>query len=184
VHGAATVVVTAPGEHTGVEADAAVTAAPGCAVAVMTADCAPVALLADEAAGIVHAGWRGLLGGVVEAAVDQLRDLGAGPSLRAVVGPCIRAGCYEFRGAERDAVAERYGDSVLARTMWSTPALDVVAAVQSALASCGIDDVEIAGGCTACDRSWFSHRARSEAGRQATFVWLSDPRADPTAVRE
>jgi YfiH family protein len=184
VHGAATVVVTSPGEHTGVDADAAVTATPGCAVAVMTADCAPVALLADEAAGIVHAGWRGLLGGVVEAAVARLRDLGAGPSLRAVVGPCIRAGCYEFRGPERDALAEQYGDGVLARTMWSTPAIDVIAGVRAALATCGIDDVEVVGGCTACDNTWFSHRARSEAGRQAAFVWLSGPRDEPSAVRE
>jgi len=178
------VVVTEPGEHTGSDADAALTAATGCALAVMTADCAPVALLADEAVGVVHAGWRGLLGGIVEEAVETIRTLGAGSSLRAVIGPCIRAGCYEFRGSERDDLAARYGDAVLAETVWGTPALDVVAGVESALAAAGVDAVEIAGGCTACDRTWFSHRARGDVGRQATFVWRSDPRAAPMAVRE
>ena len=83
--------VTEPGEHAGTHADAALTVTPGCTLAVMTADCAPVALLADEAVGVVHAGWRGLLAGIVEQAVDAIRTLGAGPSLRAVIGPCIRA---------------------------------------------------------------------------------------------
>jgi purine-nucleoside/S-methyl-5'-thioadenosine phosphorylase / adenosine deaminase len=184
VHGTRVVVVTEPAEHAGTDADAALTVTPGCALAVMTADCAPVALLADEAVGVVHAGWRGLLAGIVEQAVDAIRTLGAGPSLRAVIGPCIRAGCYEFRGSERDALAARYGDAVLAETMWGTPALDVVAGVEAALAAAGIGAVQIGGGCTACDRTWFSHRARGDAGRQAAFVWRSDPRAAPTAVRE
>jgi YfiH family protein len=185
VHGSTVVVVREPGERRGVDADAAVTAAAGCALAVRIAECAPVALLADEAVGMVHVGWRGLLGGVLERAVEQVRVLGAGPSLRAVVGPCIRAGCYEFRGDERDALADRYGSDVLAETVWGTPALDVVAGVRAGLAAAGVFDVEIASGCTACDRTWFSHRARNESSRQAGFVWLeTDPRAAGNTVRE
>jgi len=173
VHGGDVVVVGAPGQHAGHPADAAVTATPGCSLVVRTADCAPVALLADGAAGIVHAGWRGVVAGVVEAAVSALAGLGAEPGrVRAVVGPCIRAGCYEFDAPERELVADRYGPDVLATTVWGTPGLDLVAAVRAALAGAGVGAVDVAGGCTACDRTWFSPRARRETARQGSFVWL------------
>ena len=171
VHGVDVCVVAARGQHVGAAADAAVTAVPGCSLVVRTADCVPIALLADEAVGVAHAGWRGLVGGVVEAAVAALRELGAG-SVRATIGPCIRAGCYEFRGAERDEVAARYGDEVRATTVWGTPALDLVAGARAALAGAGVTEVQVAGGCTACDSAWFSHRARGEDARQGSFVWL------------
>ncbi len=173
MHAADVVVVTSPGEHAGAAADAAVTTTAGCPLVVRTADCAPVALLADGGAGIVHAGWRGLLAGVVEAAVAALGGLGVAPSsLRAEVGPCIRAGCYEFDGSGRDDLAARYGSSVLATTVWGTPALDLVAGVRAALAAAGVEHVEVVGGCTACDTTWYSHRARADSARQASFVWL------------
>lgn len=171
VHGAGVVVVRRPGEHTGVSADAAVTDVPGCTLAVRTADCVPVALLAEGAVGIVHAGWRGLRDGVVEAAADAVRALG-GRGVRAVVGPSIGADCYEFDGPDRFELAARFGAAVLATTRWGTPGVDLVAGVLEALASVGVEDVEVEGGCTACDPRWFSHRARGDAGRQASFVWL------------
>lgn len=78
-------------------ADAVVTATPGLAVGVLTADCAPV-LLADRAAGVVgaaHAGWRGALGGIVEAAVARMEALGADRArIAAAIGPCIGAASY------------------------------------------------------------------------------------------
>jgi YfiH family protein len=173
VHGVVVVVVDHPGAHAGVEADAAVTAAPGCALVVRTADCVPVALLADGGVGVVHAGWRGLVGGVVEAAVDALVALGIDrSSVRAEVGPCIRAGCYEFDGEGRHALAGRYGDQVLATTLWGTPSVDLVAGVGAALTVAGVNDVTVTGGCTACDTTWYSHRARADSARQASFVWL------------
>ncbi len=167
--------VTAPGEHAGADADAAVTAVPGCELVVRTADCAPVALLADggRAVGIAHAGWRGLVLGVVEAAVVALDGLGVAPaSVRAEIGPCIRAGCYEFTGDGRDEVADRCGDDVRTTTVWGTPSLDLVAGVRAALAAAGVERVQVIGGCTACDTSWYSHRARAEQARQGSFVWL------------
>lgn len=149
------------------------TAVPGCELVVRTADCAPVALLAEGAVGIVHAGWRGLAAGVVEAAVDALSRLGVDPGVvRAEVGPCIRAGCYEFDGGGRDELAARYGDEVRATTLWGTPAVDLVAAARAALGRAGVRDVVVAGGCTACDTTWHSHRARAEHARQASSVWL------------
>jgi polyphenol oxidase len=79
-------------------ADAMVTATPGVALGILTADCAPV-LLADPAAGVIgaaHAGWRGALDGVLEAAVDAMVALGAQRgAIRAAVGPCIAQPSYE-----------------------------------------------------------------------------------------
>lgn len=85
--------------------DAAVTARPGVICAVLTADCAPV-LLADPKAGVVaaaHAGWKGALGGVLEATVEAMRGQGAKPSRTiAIVGPTIGPDSYEV-GADFEA---------------------------------------------------------------------------------
>lgn len=173
VHGADVVVVDAPGAHAGERADAAVTAVPGAALAIQTADCAPVALVgASGAVGAVHAGWRGLLAGVVERTVAALDELAAG-RLQAIVGPCIHAGCYEFGGHELDRLAARYGDVVRGRTSDGRPALDLPAAVGAALAGAGVDLRVGPGACTACGGpDLHSHRARGDVGRQAMVVWL------------
>ena len=80
------------------EADAIVTATGGLALAIVTADCAPV-LLADNAAGVVaaaHAGWRGAVEGVLENTVDAMCRLGAQPaSISAAIGPTIAQSSYE-----------------------------------------------------------------------------------------
>lgn len=175
VHGARVVTVTGPGEHAGAEADAAVTDCAGVVLAVHTADCAPVVLF-DPTAGVVgvaHAGWRGLVAGVVEGAVDAMVDLGA-TSVHAVVGPHIRARCYEFGSDDLAAVAARYGDTVRAVTAWDTPALDLGAGVRAALARCRpIFAVHDVGGCTACEPDrYFSHRARGDRGRHAAAIAL------------
>ena len=164
VHGNGVVVATAPG-HLG-DADAIVTATPGVPIAVRVADCAPIALLADGVVGVVHAGWRGLAAGVIPATLDAMRALGAG-DVRAVLGPCIRAECYEFGAADLDAVAAALGDGVRSTTSWGTPALDLVAGIRTQLP--GVVDVGV---CTACSGTHFSHRARGEAERQAVVAWL------------
>lgn len=77
-------------------ADAMVTATPGIALGILTADCQPI-LLADRAAGVigaVHAGWRGALAGVIDATVGAMQDLGA-RRISAVIGPCISQRAYE-----------------------------------------------------------------------------------------
>ena len=170
-HGAQVVTVSRPAEHAGAAADAAVTATPGCALVVRTADCAPVVLVAEASVGIVHAGWRGLHAGVISAAVEALTAVGGHPE-RAVLGPCIRPGCYEFGADDLDAVAARFGDSVRATTSWGSAALDLPAAVRAACEEAGVATLVDESGCTACDRRWFSHRARRERGRCATIAWL------------
>ena len=77
-------------------ADAMVTTTPGVALGILTADCQPV-LFADRASGVIgaaHAGWRGAVGGVLEATVEAMRGLGAA-DIRAVIGPSISQRAYE-----------------------------------------------------------------------------------------
>lgn len=172
VHGARTVRVDRPGTAAGAEADAAVTSVAGAVVSVLTADCASVALWSDEGCvGAVHAGWRGLVRGVLESAVDALHDLGAGV-VHARVGPVIGPCCYEFGGADLDDLAGEFGPGVRARTTEGRPSLDLVAGASVALARIGVALDASGVVCTACAGSrWFSHRARRDTGRQALAVW-------------
>ena len=171
VHGATVVTVDAPGAGAGSKADASVSSQRGPLLAVLTADCAPIALVSPEGViGAVHAGWRGLVAGVIERAAETARGLGA-TELRAVLGPCIHPECYEFGAADLDAVTARLGDGVRAATTDGRPALDVPHAVASALKEAGVaqfDDVDV---CTACSDDYFSWRARGELARQALVVW-------------
>ncbi len=172
VHGDAVVRVVRPGGSAGVAADAAVTAEAGCPLAVLTADCAPVVLASADGMvlGAAHAGWAGLVAGVLERTVDVMGELGAA-SVRAVVGPCIRAECYEFGAADLDRIAGRLGPTVRALDANGASALDLAAGVRSALVRAGVDDVDDLGRCTACSPDWYSWRARAEHERQAAVVW-------------
>lgn len=99
VHSATIVTVASPWRHGDAPAaDGMVTAIPGLALGVLSADCAPV-LLCDPLAHIVgaaHAGWRGAFAGVVEATVARMEALGAARGrIRAAIGPCIGSASYE-----------------------------------------------------------------------------------------
>lgn len=176
VHGSQVVVVTRPGEGAGREADAAVTATGGAALAVQAADCAPVVLIGDGGVvGVAHAGWRGVRDGVLAAAAEEMRGLGA-TDIRAVIGPCIEPSSYEFGTDLLGELAGSLGSQVRARTRDGRPALDLTAAVAAGLAAAGVTPVERIGGCTAGQPSLlYSHRARGERGRQAAVVWLESP---------
>jgi YfiH family protein len=80
------------------KADAMVTATPGLALSILTADCQPV-LFADAENGVIgaaHAGWGGALGGVLEATIEAMEGLGAArDDIKAVIGPCISQAAYE-----------------------------------------------------------------------------------------
>lgn len=108
VHSADVATITAkPADP--IRADALVTATPGLALTILTADCQPV-LFADTQAGVIaaaHAGWRGALDGVLEATLDAMQSLGATPeNTTAVVGPTISQRAYEV-GPE---LFERFAD--------------------------------------------------------------------------
>ncbi|MEO6121810.1 MAG: polyphenol oxidase family protein [Acidimicrobiales bacterium] len=175
VHGAGVAVVAGPGSVG--PADALVTTRPGLALAVFTADCAPVVLSGgddrgqDRVVAAVHAGWRGLVAGVVEAAVDQVRQLGA-TAVVARLGPCIHPGCYPFGAEDLASVVDHFGGAVATTTADGRPALDVPAAVRIAVQRAGAVLVGESATCTSCAAAeCFSHRARGDDGRHATLVW-------------
>jgi YfiH family protein len=172
VHGDRVAVVEGPGGADDVGADALVTTVAGTALAVVTADCAPVALASPE--GVVaaaHAGWAGLYAGILERTVEAMRSLGA-TAVEAALGPCIHAECYEFGADAVARLAGRLGPAVAGVTAGGRSALDVPAAVRAALEGAGASLVHDEDVCTACaaDRC-FSHRARRDAERQAMVVW-------------
>lgn len=106
IHSARAVAVAQPwAEDQRPRADALVTDQPGLLLGIVTADCAPV-LLADPEAGVIgaaHAGWRGAHGGVLEATVAAMVQLGAQPGrIAAAIGPAIAQASYEVDGPFRD----------------------------------------------------------------------------------
>jgi YfiH family protein len=151
------------------QADASVSAEPGAVLSVLTADCGPVALVAPGVVAAVHAGWRGVAAGVLEAAVTEVRHRSSGP-VRAVLGPCIHPECYEFSPADLDPIAGRLGPEVVATTVAGRPALDVPRAIRLALAGVGVTDVTDVDVCTACSPDHFSHRRDGRTGLQTMLV--------------
>lgn len=188
VHGAEVVVVQHPGDCAGERADAAVTDVAGAVLAVQVADCAPVLLFSPGPRGAVvgaaHAGWRGLLAGVLPATVEAMRRLGA-TDIAWALGPCVSPAAYEFSGPELDRVARRLGESVRGATAGGAPALDVAAAVRSSLAAAGV--VAPPQGppppCTATGSRHWSHRAAEDAARQAGVIWWQAAGADEEGSR-
>ena len=175
-HSADVVEVCSPGEHDGAPGDVIVTTAPSAVLGIWTGDCAPIVLAAADGSRLVaaHAGWRGLVRGVLREAVHALGDVrGATVAL----GPMIGACCYEFSVEERDAVADALGiptEMISGSTTWGTPALDMDAAVCAGLTALGINtDVAIRlGGCTGCCTELFSHRMRRDPERFVTAAVL------------
>ncbi|MCU0312314.1 MAG: polyphenol oxidase family protein [Acidimicrobiales bacterium] len=185
VHGAA-VVTLGPDDDVaavaGSAADAVVTARADVALAVHTADCAPVGLVSgDGLIGAVHAGWRGLRDGVLVAAVTEMRHQGA-TDIAAVLGPCIGVECYRFGDDGLAAMVDLLGPTVRGLTREGEPALDLRRGVEVALAAAGVAVVAADPTCTACGEpaggppsgppGHWSHRARADTGRQALVVWL------------
>jgi len=172
VHGATVYAADEDGPTTGrpaPRADAAVSAEPGAVLSVLTADCGPVALVAPGVVAAVHAGWRGLAAGVIEAAVAEVRRRSDGP-VRAVVGPCIHAECYEFSPRDLQPIVDRLGPEVAGTTRGGGPALDLPRAIRLALAGAGVADVSDVDVCTACSPDHFSHRRDGRTGLQAMLV--------------
>jgi YfiH family protein len=172
VHGAEVAVAEAawpPGA--GPRADAMVTARPGLALGIVTADCAPE-LFADAEAGIIgaaHAGWRGALGGVLEATLAAMLRLGAEPArIAAAVGPCIAQPSYEvsadLRGPvlARDPADARFFAEGARPGHWQ---FDLAGYCAARLRAAGIGRVAVTGDDTLADEArFFSHRRRTLAG--------------------
>lgn len=171
VHGAAVLVIDEVLPE-GAEADVLVTSRRDVALAVRSADCATLALVGDDGSvAAVHAGWRGLADGAIDAAVTELRMRGA-EHVRAVVGPHIGVECYEFGGDDLAALAARFGDGIVGRTSDERLALDVAEVVRRALIEASVELVASDPRCTACSEDLWSHRAAGDTERQALVVWI------------
>lgn len=171
VHGARVFVVNEPGAATAEQADALLTDDKRTAVAVRTADCASIALASPEGlVAAVHAGWRGLVAGVIEAAAAAMRAAGAS-ELSGALGPCIHPECYEFSETDLSEISQTLGPEVCGETASGRPALDLPKGVRTALARSRVELVHDADVCTACSPHFWSHRA-GDRERQAMVAWL------------
>jgi polyphenol oxidase len=176
VHSASAVVIEAPWRsNERPRADAIVTATRGLAVAVLTADCAPV-LLADAEAGVVgaaHAGWRGAIGGVLEATLAAMEGKGARRERTvAAIGPCIGQAVYEV-GPEFEHEFLRH-DTGNARfftraSAESRPHFDLAGYTEQRLRRAGIASVHAQYSCTYAQSDEFFSYRRSAAEKEPDY---------------
>lgn len=167
------------------EGDAMVTATPNLGLGILTADCAPV-LLADAQArviGAAHAGWKGALGGVLEATLEAMEKLGADRKrLAAGIGPCISQANYEVSWDFRD----RFLELGLRQRKFFIPSdkeghyrFDLEDFAAQRLIAAGVGSVEKLGVCTyPAENGFFSFRRTTHAGepdygRQVSAILLS-----------
>jgi YfiH family protein len=145
-----------------VQADGHLVREPGVSPLIFVADCLPVALFGRGGLALVHAGWRGLAGGIVEAAAEAVQ------ATSAAIGPGIGPCCYEVGEEVLDAFAD-LGDGVTEGRM-----LDLPEVARRKLVQAGVGKVESAGLCTSCEPElFFSHRRdHGRTGRQAGIAWI------------
>lgn len=161
-------------------ADAAISSRADRALCIMTADCLPV-LFSDRQGrciGAAHAGWRGLLDGVLEATVQAMRArMGAGAPLLAWLGPVIGPQAFEVGDEVRAAFVAQDHVAAAAFKPASHPGKwfgDLEWLARQRLAACG--DLSVYGGglCTVSDPDrFYSHRRDRVSGRMASLVWLA-----------
>lgn len=174
VHGARVVVAgDDPAATSREEADAVVAPTSGAVVGVRVADCVPV-LFADTRTGRVaaaHAGWRGLVAGVLEATLATGAALGARFDV-AAIGPCIGPCCFEVGADVAAEIAGTRDAAVVVRRAGDKAWVDLRAAVRARLERAGGIDVDDVAGCTKCDpERFFSHRRDgASAGRHLALI--------------
>jgi len=168
-------------------ADAAVTFAPGRVCVVMTADCLPV-VFADRAGtrvGVAHAGWRGLVGGVLEATVRALQV--APEQLVAWLGPAIGPSAFEVGSEVRAAFVARDAENEAAFTRNATGRFqaDLYRLARQALRRAGVTSVTGGGRCTSREAAEFFsfRRDGGHTGRMATLAWLEQGPREARADR-
>jgi YfiH family protein len=153
------------------DTDAMVTSATGVALSVLTADCVPVALADPETGrlGVVHAGWRGLVAGVVTEALGRFPDP---VSVVAVVGPAVGPDHYPVGPDVAQVVEHTTGRSaVIRRGAGGRIAVDLSATVAGMLEASGSIVVDRVTECTACEADrFFSYRRDGDTGRQALIA--------------
>lgn len=186
VHGATALTIDAPPDRAHLpKADAVVSKTPGLAIGVLTADCTPV-LFADPGAGVVaaaHAGWRGAVGGILEAALAEMERQGATRgNIRAAIGPTISREIYEV-GPEFEAELLKFDPGNEGFFHAPVPGarvhFDLPGYVACRLARAGLANVETCAPCTYGNDSLFFSYRRSQVqkdgdyGRQISAIVVS-----------
>ena len=164
--------------------DAVVTAQPGLAIGVSTADCVPI-LFADPEAmvtGATHAGWRGALSGVLEATIDAMESLGAVRSrISATIGPAISQESYEVGEEFEETFVDADGSNAryfLRKTEAARPHFDLTGYVGGRLQAAGAGKIENLSLCTYRDENRFFsyrrsvHRDEVDYGRQISAILI------------
>lgn len=181
-HGSANVYASVASAQQLPVADAMWTDQPGVALAIQTADCVPVLFVHRQGALVAaaHAGWRGLLGGVLQALVTSLPV--APTDLQAWIGPCISVGHFEVGADVWAVVQDQCPQAVLLHAR--DPAkrmVDLLRLTQWCLQSCGVEQIAAVQRCTYADPAFYSHRqvtvengVDAKTGRMASVVMLRD----------
>lgn len=159
------------------QADGVVTSEVGQPCAVLTADCLPVLIAREDgsAVGALHAGWRGLLDGVLENGVAALA--GSESAVHAWLGPAICQKCYQVDDRIRDAFVDHNKDAASGFRAdgdghWR---MDLSALARQRLLAAGVTSITGGDLCTHCRSDLFySFRHEGVTGRFATIVWLTD----------
>lgn len=178
VHG--NVVVNADNYDSLVAADASFSMTNNKVCVVMTADCLPV-LFCDKqgrAVAAAHAGWRGLVGGVLEATLKRLCDelVCSSDQILAWLGPAIGPSAFEVGDEVREAFIAQH-DVELAfiaadKGHWL---MDIYAVARARLNAAGVTDISGGEYCTFSDSEhFFSYRRNKTCGRMASLIWLQD----------
>ena len=154
------------GEH----ADGLWTDEPNLPILAMSADCLPIVLVstgpAKPAVAVLHAGWKGLLAGIVASGAQAL----AGGRPTAAIGPGIGPCCYEVGEEVAAPFRERFGDDVVRESR-----LDLWTSAERALRAAGVEQVDRVDRCTACEpETFFSHRRDAgRTGRQGVIAYVA-----------
>ncbi|HEV8581678.1 MAG TPA: peptidoglycan editing factor PgeF [Thermoanaerobaculia bacterium] len=153
------------------EGDALFTEEAGLVLSVVTADCVPILIAGPQSLAAIHAGWRGIAGGIVAATLERLQ----GPSgdWTAWVGPAIGACCYEVGEEVAERVVAASGPEVAVSGPAGRPHLDLPQAARLQLAAAGVAEVIVLPRCTRCDEAtlWSYRREGKRAGRNLAFIW-------------
>jgi len=173
VHGSDVLVADRPGLAG--SADGLVTTSRGLPLLARAADCGMLAMASPEGVvGVAHAGWRGLVEGVIPALAGHMRRLGAA-SILGFSGPTIGPCCDEFGEDDLRRVCDAVGVDVSSTTTAGSLSLDPQAGIAAACAAAGVELVGVDHRCTACDGAggtFYSHRARRDVGRHGVVAWL------------
>ncbi len=158
------------------QADAAFTSAPGVVLAILTADCLPVLVCADDGSEIaaIHAGWRGLATGVIDACVRRMATPPA--RLLAWLGPGIGAASYEVGVEVREALLRRdaAAEAAFSPTRLGHWRCDLYAMAHRRLSALGLERI-FGGSCdTFADPRFYSYRRDgARSGRMASLIWIA-----------